>query len=644
MKKILTILIGSLFIVSIQAQKWKREKADLYYSQYNYVKALPLYETLKEKDAEVYRRLGEIYYINFEYDKAAQAYGNLIKQGEYTPDDVYQYAYLLMMSGNLNESIKWMNKYADLRPKDTRAIRFLDDPDFYKRLLEEVTNVGVYLTGINSTDSDFGPAYYIDSTVVFTSSRGFGRVWGGNYQRYLDLYIAKLTPDNNLVNAKRFYKSEANKKYHDGPAAFNQEGNLMIVTRNIYDEKVEQNKLWLYESVKNEKGNWSEPRPLPFNSPEYSCGHATLNKEGNVMFFASDMPGGLGKSDIYVSYRDENGQWSTPRNLGPDVNSEGDEKFPFYDDDGDFLFISSDGLPGLGGLDLFVLKVNEDFTQFSLPVNLGKPINSRFDDFAIIYKYFFENGFFSSNRTGGIGDDDIYGFKNLKVQGKADFFTLSGIIRNEVNNEPLAGALVELYDPKGKLVAKQTTGPDGKFDFGKWVNPRYYKIKVTKPDFGSNEVQVVKPDMKNWDINKELKLKEQIPYYCKIKITPLYYDFDKSNIRKRYYQKLDSVFTILSENPELRLSISSHTDSRGSDAYNIHLSKRRALAVVDYLTKKGIDRDRLVISWHGEQQLVNRCKDGVRCSEKEHQLNRRTEFKIIGCDKFFSNKKATKEE
>jgi outer membrane protein OmpA-like peptidoglycan-associated protein len=644
MKKLFFGLLFVGFAISLQAQKWKRQQADQFYEEYNYVKALPLYESLIDKDAEVYRRMAEIYHINFQYDKAAKAYGELIKNGGYDADDIYKYAYYLMMSGNVSESIKWMNKYADLRPKDTRAKRFLEDPEFYKKLLQEVTNVGVYLTGINSERSDFGPAYYIDSTVVFTSARGFGRKWGGNMQRFLDLYIAKMTPDNNLTNVKKFFGTDVNKKYHDGPAAFNRKGDLMIVTRNIYTQKTEENKLWLYELVKDSTGKWSKPKPLPFNSVAYSCGHATLNDEGNVMFFASDMPGGLGESDIYVTYRDENGNWSVPKNLGDVVNSEGDEKFPFYDPDGGYLFYASDGLPGLGGLDLFVLKVNEEIDMFSLPVNLGQPINSSYDDFALIYKYFFENGFFSSNRPGGVGSDDIYGFMNLKVKKKADFFTLSGVIRDEVDNKPLIGALVELYDPTGKLIAKQVTGEDGKFDFGKFVNPKYYKIKVTKPDYGSNEVQITKTDVKVWDINKELKLKTEVPYYCKIKITPLYYDLDKAFIRKGYFQKLDSIYNILTENPELRLSISSHTDSRASHAYNEKLSKRRALAVVEYLTGKGIDRDRLVVSWHGETQPVNHCVDGVKCSEKLHQMNRRTEFKIIGCDKYLKEEEEEMEQ
>jgi outer membrane protein OmpA-like peptidoglycan-associated protein/tetratricopeptide (TPR) repeat protein len=633
MRRALLTFLLLITAFNINAQDWKRQKADEYYSKYDFGNALDLYETLKNKDAEVYRRIGEIYYTRSEYDKAADAYGELMKQGGFTAEDIYRYAYLLSMAGRYDESVKWMNKYADMKPSDSRAIRFLEDPGFFKKLQKIQSQVDVYLTDINSKNSDFGPAYYTGDYIVFASGRGYGRIWGGNYQPYLDLYIAEITEDNNLKNAKRFLNRKVNAKYHDGPAAFNKAGDLMIVTRNIYGEKLEENKLWLYELTKDENGNWSDPKPLPFNSKDYSCGHATLNNAGNIMFFASDMPGGYGKSDIYVSYRDANGNWSKPQNLGNAVNTEGDEKFPFYDEASGYLFVASDGLPGLGGLDLFVIKTNSGFNKFSNPVNLGRPINSEHDDFAITYGKFFQSGFFSSNRDGGVGSDDIYGFRNLDLKGKTDFYTISGTVSDE-NQKPVEGAVVELYDPTGKLVDKVKVGADGKYEFNELVYPKNYKLKVTYPGYTSNEIQITAGDLDNWGVKKSIRVKSRVPYYCKMQITPLYYDLDKSFIRKNYYSKLDSIVEILKENPELRLNISSHTDSRASDAYNMRLSKRRALAVVEYLTSKGIARNRLVVSWHGERQLVNACKDGVRCSEEQHQLNRRTEFKIIGCEKY----------
>ena len=456
MKRLLfAVLIISIGVSTAEAQQWKRRKADKYFEEYNYVKALPLYETLKDKDAEVYRRIAEIYATNFQYDKALQAYERLIKRGGYEPEDVYKYAYYLMINGQTNKAIKWMNKYADLRPKDIRAMKFLEDPDYYEKLLSKKTNTVVYLTDINSDKSDFGPAYYMDSSIVFTSSRGFGKVWGGNYQHFLDLYIATITPDNNLKDVRKFFVSSLNKKYHDGPASFNEYGDIMVVTRNIYGERVKENKLWLYESHKDENGKWSEPEPLSFNSKDYSCGHAALNDKGDVMFFASDMPGSYGGTDIYITFRDADGNWSTPKNLGPDVNTEGDEMFPFYDSKSGYLFITSDGLPGLGGLDIFVLKVNKDFTQYSLPQNVGPPINTRYDDFSLAYKNYKKNGFFSSNRKGGVGDDDIYGFLNFDASKVTNFFTVSGIVQDKKTKEPIADALVQLYDPTGKLVRQQ---------------------------------------------------------------------------------------------------------------------------------------------------------------------------------------------
>jgi tetratricopeptide (TPR) repeat protein len=390
------------------AQKWKREKADAFYEQMNYNKALPLYENLWKKDAEVYRRLAKIYATRMEYEKAVSVYEEMVFAGDYKAEDLYNYAYYSAIIGDYMKARELMRQYVKMNPGDIRAKRFLEDPSSWEKLQKPEFKVVVKPVSINGEFSEFGAVFYNDSTVVYTASRKSGRVWTGNYQPYLDLYAADLTDNFDLINERKFLPGLVNKKYHDGPATFNAYGDLMIVTRNVYGKRTRDFKIWLYELNRNDKGNWSKPKPLPFNSLEYSCGHASLNAEGTVMYFASDMPGGYGKSDIYVAFRDYMGNWSKPVNLGPGVNTEADEKFPFYDDKNGLLFFASDRLGGLGGLDIYVTKVDKNYSRAGKPQNLGAPINSSFDDFSISYKQGEGRGFFASNRPGGKGYDDIY--------------------------------------------------------------------------------------------------------------------------------------------------------------------------------------------------------------------------------------------
>ncbi len=629
-------LLLPLFVVmstTAHAQLWKRKQAEDLYWRFAYTKAIPLYETLKHKMPKDYRNLANCYYHIGKFDKAADTYKKFFEQGGYSVEDLYNMSYYLMMSGNYEEGLEWMKKYARLRPNDSRARRFLENPDYYQQLLNEKSDVVMKNVSANDKNSDFGPAYYKDSTVVFTSARGFGRNWNGNEQPFLDLFIAKQTKEGDLIQPKRFM-GEVNKKYHDGPAAFNAEGNYMVITRNIYQskvglQKIYSNRLWLYESYLKDNGKWSKPEPLPFNGLNYSCGHPSLSADGNTLYFASDMPGGYGKSDIYVVRRDGNGRWSSPQNLGSAVNTEGDEKFPYFDEKGGYLFFASDGHPGLGGLDLFVSKIGHN-GKYTRPVNLAVPMNTRFDDFSLVYDITTRSGYMSSNRPGGKGDDDIYAFKHLEnFINLAKFYDIAGTVRNKETGKPMEGVTVLLKDKKGRVVNRGITDYAGSFMFKEFVDPEGLTVEIQKESYKPVSQQVVKADLKHFLIKKDFVLEPKIPAYCKLSITPLYYDLDKSIIKEQYYPKLDSVADLMKQYPNMRIIVSSHTDSRATSEYNMELSKRRAYAVRDYLVKKGIDTSRMEVEWYGETQLVNECSDGVPCPEEKHRLNRRTEFIII---------------
>ncbi|NPA72234.1 MAG: OmpA family protein, partial [Gammaproteobacteria bacterium] len=640
----LLMIFGLLTITNVQSQSLRLKKADKYFREFSYDKAIKAYESIDDKNAGIYRNLAKSYLMLGNTGKAEENYSKLMSTGKYKPSDVYDYASVLLMNKKYDEAANWMQKYYKLNPKDSRAQAFMKNPLYYRDLLKSDLNVKLENQPINTEYEDFSPVYYRGNQVVFASSRGdskfFNRKWNGNRQPFLDLYKADLTDGNTLTNVTKFDEN-VNKKYHDAPATFNKDGDYMVVTRNVYDEeKLPDNKLMLYESELQYDQYWSEPEPLSFNSKEYSCGQASLTPDGNTMYFASDMPGGFGGTDIYKVERRGDGSWGNPVNLGKDINTEGNEMFPYFDEQGGYLFYSSNGLPGLGGLDIFVSKVRKG-GGYTTPLNLGSPINTNRDDFSFIYRED-GSGFLSSNREGGKGDDDIYGFRNLKgFQDKIEDCSISGTIKDKKTEEPLDFARVVLYDANNKKIGEAETDVDGKYAFPIDCGDAY-KLRVSRYGYQPGSADIDTKEFDTPDIVKDFALYQPDEAYagggqgsgkglCSHKISPLYYDLDKYYIRYNDKVKLDEIIKLMNEYPEMVLEVASHTDSRASKAYNVTLSKNRTNSVVQYLVDHGINRDRIVAKWFGEIYPVNGCVDGVPCSEEEHQQNRRTEFRILNC-------------
>ena len=620
----------------VQAQMWKLKKANQYYERLDYVRAVPLYESLKEKDADIYRKLGKAYYVMGDFEKAKDAYEKVIQTGKYKPEDAYNYAYYLRVNGQYPESNKWMMIYARMRPGDSRVKRFLKDPDYYVELLKFNPGVKINNVEINKKYEDFGPSLYHDSLVVFSSSRKlFAKNWKGNDQPFLDLYTAKIVADTNLTDVKSF-SGRINSRFHDGPADFNATVTYMVLTRNIDESyKITENKLWLFQSHIDQEGEWTEPVALHFNSHDYSCGHPALTADGNKMYFTSDMPGGFGGLDIYVVEKVNDTTWGEPKNLGPEINTEGNEMFPSWNNKNRYLFFASDGLPGLGGMDIFVVKIQED-GEMSYPVNLGAPINSSYDDFSFLYMDN-ESGFYSSNHPGGKGSDDLYGFNFLKRFKKtADIFYLIAHVRDSLTGKSIP-ANVALFE-KEKNIAGKDLAPGEEFKTR--VRPGHsYQLVISSPDYITKHITVnITTDLKTTlkDVALVTTHQKQLKDLCSVGIRPLYYDLDKYYIRDNDKPKLDSVVALMKKFPEIKVEVGSHTDSRATKAYNMGLSKNRSISAVKYLVDHGIPEDRLLVKWFGESQPVNGCVDGVKCTEEQHQMNRRTEFKIINCDQIMT--------
>ncbi|UCE94202.1 MAG: OmpA family protein, partial [Flavobacteriaceae bacterium] len=499
------------------------------------------------------------------------------------------------------------------------------------------TTPGVYTVknlDINTKESDFGTAFLGKDKVIFaaptTNTMIVKKTWKENGQQFLDLYTGLITDNRQVIQKKRM-PGDVNTKYHEAGVAVTKDLKTIYYTANNFYEKKYLtdssgvNNLQLFRASLSVDGKWTEKEKLPFNHVEYSIGHPALNHEDNKLYFVSDMPGGYGQTDIYVVDIKEDGSFGNIRNLGPRVNTEGREMFPYIGKD-NILYFSSDGHPGYGKLDVFASKIFD--TTVSVPLNLEEPVNSVEDDFAFIIDDEKDRGFFSSNRDEGKGDDDIYSFladPGLHIYCGQD---ITVNVRSEATGEIVAGATIELRNESGEVIETVTAGPDGSYTFDLTLCDTPYTVFATNKGF-LNAEQTIRTvndiDQAPYVVN--LNLPAQF-VSNKVNINTIYFDFDKYDIRPDAAKELDKVVQVMNEYPELLIEAGSHTDSRGKDKYNMKLSEKRAKATVDYIVSKGIDASRITYQGYGETQLVNECANGVKCSREAHQLNRRTEFKI----------------
>lgn len=505
-------------------------------------------------------------------------------------------------------------------------------------LLSAQTDPGVYTIknlDINTKYSDFGAAFYGNDRVVFAAPTDEVKIvkslWKENGQPFLDLYTGLITDDRQVIDKKQL-PGDVNTKFHEGGVVFTRDLRTVYFTANNYYQKefltdsAGINTLQIFKATKDIDGKWSEKVKLPFNSNEYSTGHPALSFDEKKLYFVSDMPGSYGQTDIYVVEINEDGTYSEPKNLGSKVNSQGKEMFPFVGKD-NIIYFSSDGHPGYGKLDVFAAKIFDN--SISEPLNLGTPINSAEDDFSYIIDDEKDRGFFSSNREEGKGDDDIYSF--LAKPGLYIHCTqqITGVVRSESTGELIPGATVELRNSLGEVLETTTaSAADARYFLNSAVCDSSFVVVGSHKGYLNDEKMVATlNDIDTDAIVADLNLPDQF-VSNKVNIKTIYFDFDKYNIRPDAAKELDKVVQVMNEYPTLMIEAGSHTDSRGNDAYNQKLSERRAKSTVDYIVSKGIDASRITYKGYGESQLVNDCGNGKNCNPEDHQLNRRTEFKI----------------
>lgn len=644
-----------------QTQTSKATSADKKYEEYAYADAIKAYEELIYNgmtEEKVYRRLANSYYYIGELRDALKWYDQLFKINKIQESEyLYRYAQCYKSVGNYRKADEILAKFNEVSVLEKRADLIRNEKNYLEDIKFNSGRYEIADAGMNSPYSDYGSTVY-DNKIIFTSARDTGGVAKSNFKwtnkAFSRLYMAELMPDGTVSEPKKFRKKE-NGKYNESTPIFTKDGRTMYFTRNNFtdgkrganEKQVTLLKLYSSELI---DGKWENTKELPFNSDQYSTAHPALSVDEKTLYFASDMPGTLGQSDLYKVSINGNGTYGTPVNLGPSINTEGRETFPFISEENEIYF-ASDGRPGLGGLDIFVSKIQEDGT-FDDIQNVGEPVNSKQDDFAFVIDSKKRNGFFSSNRTTGQGLDDVYRFTELRRLICEQ--ELSGTVTDSDTNKVLSNVTLVLFDEARQNAQQVITDENGNYVFSKVKCGKKYFIKTSKSDYEFKEVPLFIKKENGKTVLPIAIEKKVLPLAAKtmmiktvsvksVKMQPIavgtdlakvlhipmnFFDLGKATIRKTSEPQLQKIVDVLNQYPTLTLDIRSHTDSRQSDASNMILSEKRAQSTKDWLVKKGINGNRLTAKGFGETQLVNKCADGVKCTEQEHQQNRRSEFII----------------
>lgn len=631
MKRTLTALF-LLFLFTgtftAQAQYGTQKKADALFNQFAFPEAIVKYKELVDRNYNTdyaIRKLADCYFLLRDPEQAEYYYAQAVKQESIDPDYYFNYALVLQSLGKNEEAVKWAEVYKDKGGK-TRKYRELKKEQIKDNFFETGTHFEVSPVTFNTAFSDFG-VYEFEDELYFISSRPHStksdKKYKWNEQPFLDIYKR----DNKGVIEP--LPGAINSKFHEGPIAISPDGKYIYFSRNNYNNKrigkdeegVSHLKIYRAEKV---NGQWGNITDLPMNGASYSVSHPAISTDGKTLYFASDRPGGFGKSDLYKTEIHDDGSFGEIVNLGDQVNTPENELFPHINSS-NTLFFSSAGHGGYGLLDIYAAIVNSD-NDITQVVNLGTPVNSSQDDFSFFMSDNGYEGFFSSNRNNDPFDDDIYFFEKIPP------LMLRGLVKDSINHKPIANARLSLTDENGKEIAFLETDQDGRYEIN-IDRDRNYTISASHKKYQGERSK----DFTSKDLHK--RTKEVI---VNLKLTPvkditvladlnrIYFDFDSYEIRPDAAKELDKIVDLLlNEYPDMVMRIEAHTDSRGSYSYNDKLSLDRANATAEYLISQGLPEERIIAAkGYGEKKLTNGCSDGVHCEEAEHQKNRRTKFTV----------------
>lgn len=622
------------------------ERANTFFNKMWYAEAAELYElALKDKRNYSFENLSKVadsYYFISNMKKAYVWYDILYinYKDEMTADNYFKYAHTLKGASKYSKAKRLMRIYNKIENNESIDIDTNTETHnevVLDNIIKEDDKFIVKNLTVNSEYSDFSPMFYETNKIVYSSAKDTSVFSTKKYkwtnQPFLDLYVSKINDESSDLKSSIKFSKQINSKYHEASVTFSSDNKTMYFTRNNYGKKLKRDKnginnLKIYTS-KNVDNKWTEPIELPFNSDAYSTGHPALSSDGKLLYFVSDMPGTIGETDIFVVDVLENGAFSSPRNLGPEINTDKKEMFPFLTDNK--LYFSSNGHVGLGGLDIYEATYTKD--GFKEVKNVGKPVNSNKDDFSFIIKEETQKGYFASNRFGGKGDDDIYSFERIGIE-EINTSAISGVVTELITGDFMPKAMVMLLDENNIKLKEIETADDGSFVFEDLVGDKKYTIHTTKNEYVDDiqNIKTLTKETATLDVALK-KLEELITIengIKKLKRNKIYFDFDKFTIRKDEAQELDKLVEVMNEYPEMVIKIESHTDSRGSKSYNRYLSDKRAKSSRDYIISKGINANRIESAiGYGEDKLLNECDGSVRCTKEQYELNRRSEFIIV---------------
>lgn len=622
--KRLRLLIPVLTGVLVAAcTNFHEVQGDRSYEALAYQEAIHHYEKVvgKTHKASTEIKLADSYFKTGNLDSAEAEYAQAVKHSGVPSSAYFNYAKTLMYTGKHQLAAEWFEKYLAVNPDDYVARMLFSSCQSIKDRYIDTTLYTLTPILEDQFTNTFSMIAY-QNGAVFTADKAVfsgkkATAWTGN--SYLDLYQMEKDANGKWLQP-HLLQGDINSKFHEGPATFSQDGNTVYFTRsNYYKRKMEvndenENNLKIFKATLI-GGKWKNLEEFPYNSDDYDCGHPALSADGKELYFVSDMPGGYGGTDLYKCDWTDQG-WSQPQNLGPEINTSGNEMFPYIHSDG-ALYFSSDAHNSMGGLDVFITYF--DGKKWADPENLNYPLNSTEDDFAYSLNKDNQSGFVSSSRT---KSDKMYSFEK-----HAPTFILYGTAHEKGTNLPVEGVGVELTDSRTNQVLTVVTDKEGKFQIRLDLETSYH-LYCTKFGCSTQTDEVSTVGLKySRDFYADFQV-EPIVIDKPIVIENIYYDYNKWNIRPDAAVELDKLVRVLKDNPAIEIELGSHTDSRGNDQYNYVLSDKRAHAVVQYLIANGIEPSRLTFKGYGEKVLLNKCGNGVPCSEEEHQQNRRTEFKV----------------
>lgn len=633
-----------------QEKSRKEKEGDKYAFRYAFDKAINSYNHAKKLTPDGQRKLAESHQNLNQSVEAEIVYSKLITAGEgVVPMDHYNYAMILKTNGKYDEAGVQMDKFVTLMPNDLRAKSYFDNKGKLGDLLKDNGNYKIENLKVNTDAQDFGTSYY-NNKIVFTSTRAtpqiIKRKYNWNGKPFLDMYVSEL--DGIQLKEPVLFDKNLDSKFHDGPASFSNNGTYMAFTKNhSHDkskDKVVELQIWFSSFVDK---SWTEPVSFSHNNTAYQVGQPCLTQDGKTMYFVCDMPGGFGGADIYRVTKGDKGEWGTPENLGNKINTEGDEVFPFVEEKNGILFFSSNGHFGLGNLDVFMSAMNGKF--FGRVLNAGTPLNTKYDDFSVMTDTMAKMGYFSSNRAGGSGDDDIYSVEilnGLDIDKK-----IKGIAKDKDEN-PVANTFMTLLDDKSNIIDTLTTKDDAAYTFlaesgkdfklvgkkdkyndGTNVANTSGKEYIVKSDVILLAKEEVKPPTKAEVVAQKIQEGTDLGKIEELELNTIYFDYHKYNIRPDAEIELNKIVVIMNDYPNMVVKLNSHTDCRSTKNYNQKLSERRAIASANYIKKRISKPERISGKGYGETKLVADCacegKVVSTCSEEDHQKNRRTEFIIV---------------